>query len=157
MDRPQQDKGPEVVEGSVTSPTQPTTIGVSSILPWIVGVVVVLLVLYWSSDRERNSTKVGAASLEQEATRQTVPDRSAVMCSELGELAEQAMHFRQTGGSKSDLLDVIDTRGSQETRMLARAIIDDAYNSTLHSDPDMQAVSASVFRALVEEACSNSG
>jgi len=67
------------------------------------------------------------------------------------------MRFRQTGRSKLDLLDVIDRSGSQENRMLARAIVDDAYSSSLHSDPDLQAAFVFAFRAVVEDTCSNSG
>lgn len=157
MDRPQHDRGPELVEGSAPTSSVPTTIGVSSVLPWLLGGVVALLLLYGNTDRATNSTEGTGARLQREDHVQNVPDRSAAACSAWGKLAEQAMRFRQTGGSKADLLDVIDRSGNQEDRVLAHAIVDDAYSSALHSDPDLQAASILAFRAVVEDTCSNSG
>lgn len=71
-------------------------------------------------------------------------------------LAEKTMQFRQAGGAKADLLDVVYGSGSQETQMLARAIVDDAYNSELHSDPGLKVASVIAYRRVVEEACTTS-
>ena len=97
------------------------------------------------------------ARLAGEDSGEHSPYRADGNCLSLGALAEEAMLFRQAGGSKADLLDVIYVSGAPETQMLARAIVDDAYNSELHSDPGFSRLSATVFRALVEEACSSSG
>lgn len=156
MDKPRQDKGTEVVEGTAPNSSQPpTATGKSLLLPWLILGAVALLITYGKSDDAAKSADGRDARLAQDSFGEQLPGRTAEMCSDLGDLAEQTMRFRQTGGSKVDLLSVIDTRGSQETRILARAIIDDAYNSKLHSDPHLQALSIAAFRAVAEEACSS--
>jgi hypothetical protein len=158
MDKPQHDKGPEMVEGSAPSRSQPpTATGKSLFLPWLFLGALALLVTYGKNDDPTNPSDGRDARLGREDSGHNVPDRSATACAEWGKLAQQAMQFRQTGGSKADLLDVIDKSGNQENRMFAHAIVDDAYSSTLHSDPDLQAASILAFRAVVEDACSNSG
>lgn len=158
MDRPQHDKRPEEAEVSPGSLSKPTAAREkSSMLPWFLGGAVALLVLYGNSDWANSSRNGRDALAERESSEQVVSDFSASTCSAWGKLAEQAMSFRQNGGSKADLLDVIDKSGNEEHRMLAHAIVDDAYSSALHSDPDLRAASILAFRAVVKDTCSNSG
>jgi hypothetical protein len=156
MERPQQDKGPEVVEGTEPNSSRPpTALGKSLLLPWLILGAVALLVIYGKSDDATNSRDGRDARLERENSGHNVLDRSAAACSAWGKLAQEAMRVRQTGGSKADLLEVISSSDNAENRVFARAIVDDAYNSALHSDPDMKAFSILAFGGVVEEMCSN--
>lgn len=147
MDKPQDEKALNVLGEPLLSVSHQTkaTNGWSKLF-LLAGGAIVLLTLNGNGD--------GAARPQHERDARLVQE--AVNCFELGILAQQAMQFRQAGGSKVDLLDVIYGSGSPETQMLARAIVDDAYNSELHSDPSLKAASILAFRGLVEETCSTS-
>jgi hypothetical protein len=157
MDKLKHDKGSEVVEGSAPSLSQPPSAGKSLLLPWLALGAVALLITYGKSDDASNQPDGRDARFERENSGHNFPDRSAAACSAWGKLAEQAMRIRQTGGSKTDLLEVISSSDNAENRVFARAIVDDAYNSTLHSDPVLQAGSVIAFGAAVEDMCSNAG
>ncbi|MBL9062592.1 hypothetical protein [Tabrizicola sp.] len=157
MDKLKQDNGSEVLEGSAPSLNQPPSAGKSLLLPWLALGAVALLIIYGKNNDSSNQPDGRDARLERANSTNSFPDHSAAACSAWGKLAEQAMRVRQAGGSKADLLEVISSSDNAENRVFARAIVDDAYNSALHSDPVLQAASVIAFGAAVEDMCSNAG